>query len=250
MGRRAILSDVHANLEALTAVLTDIGEQNVDQIICLGDLVGYGPNPQQCVDLALQFDICLLGNHDLSVMCEPEGCSTSAERWMHWTREQVLNRTTDAESAQRRWDFLLALPRFVSQQQLAFVHGSPRDPVHEYVFPEDIHNAPKIDKLFGLVRKACFMGHTHVPGVFTAQNEYFTADEIESRFVFGEPKVMINVGSVGQPRDDDPRASYIVLSDESVEFHRVDYPLETTIEKIYATQELDNFLGDRLREGR
>jgi diadenosine tetraphosphatase ApaH/serine/threonine PP2A family protein phosphatase len=130
------------------------------------------------------------------------------------------------------------------------VHGSARSPTNEYVFPEDIYNARKIQKIFSLIEQYCFQGHTHVPGVFTEDCKFYSPDNLGFRFKLGTGKVMINVGSVGQPRDNDPRSSYVIVDDGVVHFRRVPYPLETTIEKIYAIPELDNFLGDRLREGR
>ena len=118
------------------------------------------------------------------------------------------------------------------------------------MFPEDIYNTRKIEKILGVVNHICFQGHTHVPGVFTQDLAFYSPDEIEHRFELGSQKVMINVGSVGQPRDCDPRSCYVILEDNVVNFRRVVYPLERTVEKIYAIDDLDNFLGDRLREGR
>src|SRR5690606_35709898 len=129
-------------------------------------------------------------------------------------------------------------------------HGSPRNPLNEYVFPEDIYNTKKLKKLFSLVDHVSFQGHTHVPGVFTEDLRFYHPGDIGERFTLGERKAMVNVGSVGQPRDSDPRSCYVILTDESVEFRRVVYPFEKTAEKIYAIPELDNFLGDRLKDGR
>jgi predicted phosphodiesterase len=248
MAKRAILSDVHGNLEALQAVLDDIAGHGVDEIICLGDIVGYGPNPGECLDLAMDFAHCLLGNHDQGVLYDPEGFSSSAERALRWTRAEI--RRGDCDQATRRWEFLCLRPRHIHQGPFFFVHGSPRDPLHEYVFPEDVYNAPKIERLFSVVRQYCLMGHTHVPGVFTANRRFHTPEEIGDVYRLGSEKAMINVGSVGQPRDDDCRACYVILEDDEVRFCRVSYPVEKTVEKIYATGELDNFLADRLRVGR
>jgi diadenosine tetraphosphatase ApaH/serine/threonine PP2A family protein phosphatase len=104
--------------------------------------------------------------------------------------------------------------------------------------------------LFSRIDRYCFQGHTHIPGVFTENGEFFSPDECEHRFPLDGAKLMVNVGSVGQPRDSDPRACYVILTDEEVEFRRVEYPFEETISKIYSVPELDNMLGDRLREGR
>jgi len=248
--KRAILSDIHGNLEALTAVLADAEGCGATQWVCLGDLIGYGPNPLECIDLVMQFDICVLGNHDLGALFDPEGFSSGAERAIFWTRRQLEEGTGDPETVRRRLDFLAELPRHHSEDGLMFVHGSARNPINEYIFPEDVYNSRKIDKIFGVVKRRCFQGHTHVPGVFTRDKRFLCPPDINNQFVLGEDKTMINVGSVGQPRDGDPRSCYVLLDDDVVQFRRVEYPLEKTIEKIYAIPELDNFLGDRLREGR
>ena len=244
--RRAIISDIHGNLEALNAVLSAIDGQAIQEIYCLGDIVGYGPNPRECIDRAMQFDVCVLGNHDQGALFDPEGFSSGAERAIFWTRDQLEVR---GNGNRPRWDFLCDLPRQHHEGKLLFVHGSARNPLNEYVFPEDVYNPRKLERIFCLIQGACFQGHTHVPGVFTEGTRFFSPQELGHRFQLDDRKVMINVGSVGQPRDGNPEASYVVLEDSTVEFCRVPYPLEETIGKIYAIPELDNFLGDRLREG-
>ncbi len=135
---------------------------------------------------------------------------------------------------------------------MLFVHGSPRGPTNEYVFPEDTQNVKKMDKLFSLVSHLCFQGHTHVPGVFTSDLRFVrpidaaTGYDVRDR---GE-RLMINVGSVGQPRDGDPRSCYVLFDQEIIEFRRVAYDIERTVKAIEDQPELDNFLGYRLREGR
>jgi diadenosine tetraphosphatase ApaH/serine/threonine PP2A family protein phosphatase len=143
-----------------------------------------------------------------------------------------------------------------------YVHGSARNPLNEYVFPEDIYNQRKMERIFGLVDKYCFQGHTHIPGIFTEDLNFLALEEINSQYTLGDQKVLINVGSVGQPRDGDNRAAYVVLNGQSVDsepglqpgttvtYRRVPYDFEKTAEKIYAIPDLDNFLGDRLRDGR
>jgi predicted phosphodiesterase len=247
--KRAIVSDIHGNLEALEAVLRDIDSQHVDEIYCLGDIVGYGPNPLECIDRVIEFNLTILGNHDQGAVYDPEGFSSGAERAIFWTRDQLENGGAP-EVNQQRLKFLCQLQRTHRLDGLLFVHGSARSPLNEYVFPEDVYNARKIEKIFGYVERHCFQGHTHVPGVFTGDSRYFHPKDINHRYVLSETKAMINVGSVGQPRDLDPRSCYVILDENVVNFRRVEYPFEETIKKIYNVPDLDNFLGDRLREGR
>lgn len=248
--KRAILSDIHANLEALEAVLADVATQSVDSIYCLGDIVGYGPNPRECLDRAMTFDMSILGNHDQGALYDPEGFSSGAERAIFWTRDQLETPSGDPEQTAKRWKFLSELPRTHRENGLTFVHGSVRNPLSEYVFPEDVHNIRKLERLFALFDACAFQGHTHVPGVFTEDGRFLYPPDIASRYSLAGQKLMINVGSVGQPRDGDPRACYVLLTDDAIEFRRVPYDVETTVQKIHAQTELDPFLGDRLREGR
>jgi predicted phosphodiesterase len=247
---RAIISDIHGNLEALTAVLADIQSRNVDEIYCLGDVVGYGPNPCECVDLVMGLDVCLLGNHDQAALFDPEGFNAGAERAIFWTRS-VLERGTGA-AAERRWEFLGELDRRVQSEdeKTIYVHGSARNPLNEYVFPDDVFNQVKMEKIFALIPQYCFQGHTHIPGVFTESHEFHSPEDLNYSYELGENKVMVNVGSVGQPRDNDPRSSYVTVDGNRLEFHRVEYDVETTAQKIYDIPDLDNFLGDRIRDGR
>jgi predicted phosphodiesterase len=250
--KRAIISDIHGNLEALQAVLAHVASQGIEEVFCLGDIIGYGPNPCECLDLVIdKSSICLLGNHDQGAMFDPEGFNSGAERAIFWTRNQLENSTGPRDQIDRRWDFLGTLPRVHRDNQWLYVHGSPRNPVNEYVFPEDIYNQKKMEKLFGLITWGCFQGHTHVPGIFLSSLEFITPEQTSNVFEFREgEKFMVNVGSVGQPRDGDPRSCYIVQEDNKLTFHRVGYDVDRTAEKIYQTPDLDNFLGDRIKEGR
>ncbi len=211
--RRALISDIHGNLEALEVVLEDIKSQEVDEIFCLGDVIGYGPNPRECIDRVM--DSCkmtLLGNHDQGAMFDPDGFNIGAERAIFWTRDQ-LESPNDRVNNEKRWEFLGMLPRTHRHESFLFVHGSPRNPLSEYIFPEDIYNHRKMERLFQLVEKYCFQGHTHVPGVFTEGYQFYAPEEIDHEYTLGDGKVMINVGSVGQPRDGDPRSCYVILDD-------------------------------------
>jgi predicted phosphodiesterase len=248
--KRAIVSDIHANLEALEAVLADLAHEGVDSIYCLGDIVGYGPNPRECIDRVISFDQSILGNHDQGALYDPEGFSSGAERAIFWTRDQLEMPNGDSQQMTRRWQFLSELPRTIREGPFTFVHGSVRNPLSEYVFPEDVHNFRKLEKIFAQIDRYAFQGHTHVPGVFTEDGRFLSPDEIAGRYPLPTHKIMVNVGSVGQPRDGDPRACYVILTDEQIEFRRVGYPVAKTMEKIYAIAELDPFLADRLQDGR
>ncbi len=247
--KRAVISDIHSNLEALTAVFADIRSQGISEVFCLGDVVGYGPNPRECIDMVMSCRVCLLGNHDQGALFDPEGFNTGAERAIFWTREQLEQHGASSDG-HKRWDFLGELPRNYQEGNLLFVHGSARNPLNEYIFPEDIYNRRKMEKVFALIPRHCFQGHTHVPGVFTEDFRFLSPEEIDYQYQLGEQKAMVNVGSVGQPRDGDPRACYAVLEGDVVRFRRVEYDVEATIRKIYDIPELDRYLGDRLRDGR
>ena len=246
---KAIVSDIHANLEAIQAVLDDIDKQKIKEIYCLGDIIGYGPNPSECIDLVRErCKVTLLGNHDQAALFDPEGFNAGAERAIFWTRK-VLESGPRAES-EARWEFLGELPRIHRDDGQMYVHGSARNPLNEYVFPEDVYNQRKMEKIFALVERHCFQGHTHIPGVFTEDLDFLVPSEIDYTYELTDRKALINVGSVGQPRDMDPRASYVVLDGNTVHFRRVDYPFDETRRKIHDNPDLDDFLGDRLCDGR
>ncbi len=255
--KRAIISDVHGNLEALRAVLEDIDRERVDAVFCLGDVVGYGPNPCECVQLVQdRCSMVLLGNHDQGALFDPDGFNVGAERAIRWTRGQLeAHDRMSKNSANRLSDFLGELPRTHTEGDTLFVHGSARRPLDEYVFPEDIYNPLKMEHIFELIGRHCFQGHTHIPGIFTTSPEFLSPSvpraETEVRLELPPVKAMVNVGSVGQPRDGDPRACYVIVEDDkAVRFRRIAYPAEVTCKKIHAIQDLDNFLGDRLMQGR
>ena len=255
--KRAIISDIHGNLEALQEVLEDIDRERVDSIVCLGDIVGYGPNPCECVRLVRdRCDVVILGNHDQGALFDPDGFNSGAERAIRWTRNQLeMHDHLPRNKAQRLSDFLGELPRTHAEGEILFVHGSPRRPLDEYVFPEDVYDSLKMNHIFELVGRYSFQGHTHIPGVFTPAPEFHAPDVPRDAVEWGidlpGTKAMVNVGSVGQPRDEDARACYVVLEDDKrVRFRRISYPKETTCRKIREIAELDNFLGDRLLVGK
>ncbi len=255
----ALISDVHGNAEALRRVLDDIDSRGIQRIISLGDIIGYGPDPLTSVDLVRQrCEWSLMGNHDFGVLYEPTNFNATAESAAYWTRDQFDAETDDKLRAQR-YEFLGRLRVRVAETvpeadiPVLFVHGSPRRPINEYIFPDDVMNAPeKIDAIFERVERLAFVGHTHVPGVFTNEIDFYPPDELGERgytFADGE-KAIINVGSVGQPRDFDPRASYAILHPDRVEFVRVEYDIDISASKIRQISALHDWLADRLYEGR
>jgi diadenosine tetraphosphatase ApaH/serine/threonine PP2A family protein phosphatase len=252
--RQALVSDIHGNLEALQAVLTDISQQSVDEIICSGDVVGYGPNPCECLDLVIRkCRFTILGNHDQAALFDPDGFNPVALRAIYWTRDRLDDPAgSRPQVINKRWDFLSELPKQQVEGEYTFVHGSPRDPTNEYVFPETIFDRARMQLLFERVTQYCFQGHTHMPGVFTTEMEFLTPKQFEYVYPLDSEKLMFNVGSVGQPRDEDNRACYAILDRQakSVTYRRVAYDFEATIKKIYEIDQLDNMLGDRLRTGR
>jgi diadenosine tetraphosphatase ApaH/serine/threonine PP2A family protein phosphatase len=250
---RAILSDIHGNLEALAAVLGDAACHQAEELYCLGDTVGYGPNPVECLDVTMSMQVVLLGNYDSGALFDAEGFPVFAERSIFWTRRMLESAGGDQRLRERRIDFLMTRLPSHEEQDLLFVHGSPRNPLNEYVFPEDIYNQKKITRIAAKRKHYCFNGHTHVPGIFVEERpqawRYFSPADCGSVYRLDGRKTICNVGSVGQPRDGDWRACYVLFGGEVIRFRRVEYDIETTIKKIYAISELENWLGDRLRDG-
>ncbi len=256
----AVVSDIHGNAEALKRVLEDIDARAVERIICLGDIVGYGPDPLECVDMVR--DRCewsLMGNHDFGVLYEPTNFNPPAESSAFWSREQ-LDAETDDDLRAGRYDFLGRMRVRVLERMpgmdldILAVHGSPRRPINEYIFPQDVDQAPeKLENLFERIDRVCICGHTHQPGVFTDEPDFYTPDELGEDKVYrfsAEEKAIINVGSVGQPRDEDPRASYVVIHADRAEFCRVEYDIDVTANRIKAIPQLHDWLGERLYQGR
>ncbi len=256
----AIISDVHSNLEALTTVLEDIEKRGIKTIYCLGDVVGYAANPKECLDLVIEkTGASVFGNHDYAVLYEPTNFNLGAEQASYWTRK-VLEDEKDAEKCGQRWNYLGSQQmRWTLKTKLGdvaahldFVHASPRKPINEYLFPDDVYTTlGKINALFERTRHICFVGHTHLPGVFLDDPDFYTPDELGGVYpILQDEKAIINVGSVGQPRDRDNRASYVYIENNEVHFVRLEYDYKKAAQKIYDTQELDNFEGDRLADGR
>lgn len=254
----AVISDVHGNGAALQAVLADIDTRGIQRILCLGDTVGYGPDPLECVDLVrARCAWALMGNHDYGVLYEPTNFNAPAESAAYWTREQ-FELEPDAALRTERYEFLNRLRVRVVETvpdtdiPLLAVHGSPRRPINEYIFPDDPDKSPdKLEAIFERVQRICVVGHTHQPGVFTDEPDFYVPSELGEggyKYLEGE-KAIINVGSVGQPRDGDVRAGYVVLHPDRAEFVRVEYDVERTVEKMRQIPQLTQWLWERLLRG-
>ncbi|MHC4663819.1 MAG: metallophosphoesterase family protein [Planctomycetota bacterium] len=241
----AIISDIHANIEALSAVLDHIQSQNVTEILCLGDVVGYGADPLPCLEIAATFSINLCGNHEEGVIQKPLDFSKNARIAIQWTKRIVEDSGI--------WNtFLTVLALTEKRGNMLYAHGSPRLPTSEYLNPVDIHEPAhenretKLQANFKLVEQYCFVGHTHIPGVFLESNQYVSPQDIKNHYVLPKnEKAIINIGSIGQPRDHNPNACYVTTDGHSVRWHRVPYDVHKTQQKIREAG-LPEFLAERL----
>ncbi len=259
----ALISDIHSNTEALGPVLKDIEAQGVKEIVCLGDLVGYGPNPAEIVDLAMSWKIVLMGNHDEAVVKEAYGFNPVAKAAVAWTREQLKPGFFSGKAKKDRWHFLSNLPLTHKTDGVLYVHGSPRDPTMEYILRSDCVDLTggvpeKVRDIFGRVDRLCFVGHTHDPGVITEESQFISPKECNHEYPFAAgKKYIVNIGSVGQPRDGDVRSCYAIYktAEESppagmVRWRRIEYDYNATMKKIFGTPQLDPRAGERLALGR
>jgi predicted phosphodiesterase len=238
----AVLSDIHGNRQAFEAVLDAVEDENVDALWCLGDLVGYGADPDACVELALErCDIVLAGNHDLAVTgaLSLDEFSPGAATAARWTRETIAERNLEA---------LRPLPPENLDQQVGLFHASPRDPIWEYVL-----STLQAELCLDAQRhRVCLVGHSHVALAFARRGEGVagTACPEGSRADLTEGKWIINPGSVGQPRDADPRAAWMVLDLEgwTATWRRVEYDVAGAQQAIRSAG-LPHALADRLEYG-
>jgi len=248
----AIVSDIHSNLAALSAVLEDIAAHKADEIVCLGDVIGYGPQPLQCVDLARkEFKFTILGNHEEAVLYGAVGFNPKAKAAVDWTRDQFHLESESEDDRNARWQFLGDMPISVDEDEgVQYVHGSPRDPTREYLFPTDVLNPEKIYGIFEHVERIAFNGHTHAPGVMTESGLFKLPQDGDDEYTLDGEKVVVNVGSVGQPRDGNNRSSYALFDGQTVRFRRVEYDIDATIALMGDIDRLPEYLALRLKEGR
>jgi len=241
--RYLVISDIHANRTALEAVLRDAAP--FDMIWCLGDLVGYGPDPNECVARIQDFEhICVAGNHDWAALghLTLDDFNTEARIAHLWTREELTPVSQE---------YLQQLPVRLEQGDFTLVHGSPREPIWEYLL--DLGGA--LINFSHFSTPFCLVGHTHLPLMFVLNEEggrpYAMVPEIGTPIPLRRHRMILNPGSVGQPRDGDPRASYAILDTDAMtwELHRVPYPIEITQERMRA-RGLPRRLIARLEVGR
>ena len=249
----AIISDLHANLAAAQAVFADIQRRMIRDVVCLGDMIGYGPNPREVLDSCRVCRFVLMGNHEEAVMFYGEDFNPKARASLEWTKDQLNSPEFDRTENYDLWNFLGTMQQVVEDGDVMYTHGSPRVPTREYVVPADAANIEKMQGIFALIKRVCFIGHSHIPHIYTSDNKHAAPEKLGGAIdlkKLGDRKVLINVGSVGQPRDGDPRLSFVTFDGSVVRFHRLDYDFKTTVEKIYAIPQIPNFLGDRLLVGR
>ena len=252
--RIAIISDLHSNREALEAVFEHIRGQDVPTIYCLGDVVGYGPDPDFCVDLVRgHAEVCLMGNHDEALFRDASDFNPHARGAIEYTRKVMRPKWYSNGEKRARWRWLQDLPLTHREGRFLFVHGSPRDPVREYVLSTDgFLNPEKLRAVFDSFEGVAVGGHTHHPGMHDETLRFHPLDGEEETTleIPAEGKFFVNVGSVGQPRDGDNRACYAILQEDRVTWHRVVYDYRTTEAKIRDIDGLSDLLGRRLALGK
>jgi diadenosine tetraphosphatase ApaH/serine/threonine PP2A family protein phosphatase len=224
--RTLIISDIHANLPALEAVLADAGQ--FDSAWCLGDLVGYGPDPNECIERIRNLPNleCIMGNHDAAAVgaIDVDAFNPDARKTVLWTRERL----TPANK-----EYLKKLPDRIKLEYITLVHGSPFKPIWEYLL--DTRSATISFEFYDT--PYCFVGHTHLPVLYYMPDTRVTAQLIVPEHVSQmtlAPRAIINPGSVGQPRDRDSRSAYAILdmTDFTWEWHRVEYDIQGVQERM------------------
>jgi len=212
-----VFSDIHSNLTALEAVLNR--ERNIDAYWCLGDIVGYGPDPNECIERvrALPNLMCVRGNHDAATIGDVDQQTFNHEAGLAitWTKRNI-----NAESK----EYLLSLPEREQFNDITLVHGSPRNPVWDYVM--DFRTALQMFTFFET--RVCLLGHTHVPAIWQDNNKTSSGHVLDFYKKKILSKSILNPGAVGQPRDHNPQAAYAIFDPDEMtwELRRIDYPIE------------------------
>lgn len=233
----AIISDIHGNLEALEKVFKYIDAQKIEKVYCLGDVVGYGPNPNECVEMVRQrCEIVLMGNHDYAAIGKAniDYFNQYAREAVLWTREMLSD---------ENHEYLQSLPFTHQNDDLLMVHASPTNPKHWYYVLSQ-HEAQI--EMHAFSQPLCFIGHSHVPVIYNMKDIF----KKESFNFEQSQKYIVNVGSVGQPRDGDHRSCFAIYDQDenSINYVRLDYNKEKTYKKIIKAK-LPLFLADRLLKG-
>ena len=239
----AIIADIHSNLVAFEAVLQDVENRGgIDEIWCLGDIVGYGPEPHACIELLRSYNhLCVVGNHDLAAVNQIDISSFNVDA-------AEANKWTSGQLTEEDREYLQSLPQTLIVGDFTLAHGSPRNPIWEYLLSVD---AAESSFAFCETRY-CLVGHTHIPLVFEYSDggaSILTYSK-EAAIKLGDNNLIINPGGIGQPRDRDPRASYALYDDEEgmISIHRVEYNIAATQESMRLVG-LPDFLIDRLEYG-
>jgi diadenosine tetraphosphatase ApaH/serine/threonine PP2A family protein phosphatase len=239
----AFFSDVHANLAALNAVILDFRAENVDRVFFLGDAVGYGPNPNECVELISQIaEIKLMGNHDYAALglMETDFFNQYAAESMNWTKNSLSKKTIETLS-----DFELT----AVIDDILLVHASPKEP-EQWHYILDLEDVEENFECFD--KKMCLVGHTHRPFIVSRYEDgtCVISSKTEEK-LYENRRYLINIGSVGQPRDNDPKSCYMIYDkdQQTVKIKRVAYDLSYTQQEM-AKLGLPDYLIDRLAVGR
>jgi predicted phosphodiesterase len=251
----AIISDIHSNIHALEAALADIKAQGATRILCLGDVVGYGGAPIETIlKIRETCEITLLGNHDDALLRESMALYFNewARQAIDWTRD-ILHSNPKALEL---FEFMHSLPREMSEFTDAdgtsyhIVHASPRQPQTEYLLPNLEADCEALKLNFAeLSNNVCFYGHTHHPGHFSPGKSFTPAVGNDSLELIDGEQYLINVGSVGQPRDRNPELCYVLLDGKRVSWRRVEYQIESA-QKLILDAKLPEKLSMRLQVGR
>jgi len=243
--RYAILSDIHGNLEAFRAVLERIGELNADRVLCLGDVVGYNADPNACVDLMGRENIaCVMGNHDAAAcgLEEPDNFNVNARQAVFWTREHLTpqNRT-----------YLRELPRTMQIDDLFLCHGTVNDTNRYLLYDGDAQESFTLMERMPGRPRLCFFGHTHIRTAYSMAGQVLARELADEIHLSVDKRYLINPGSVGQPRDGDPRAAFLLYDarERTIAFHRVEYDIAACQKKILQAG-LPARLAERLTMGR
>jgi predicted phosphodiesterase len=242
--RYAVISDIHSNLEALSAVISKIAELKSDRILCLGDIVGYNTNPNEVIDiLKSEKALCIIGNHDAVAggLREPEDFNPLARSAALWTREQLTGESKT---------FLRNLPKELKVDDFFIFHGSIHDMDRYILDKEDIkENFQLLEKLTGQPRIG-FFGHTHIKLIVSHYQSIISVELSDKLTLSTAKRYLINPGSVGQPRDYDPRASFLIYDtiEKKITFYRIDYDISACQDKIIKAG-LPSQLATRLEMG-